>query len=620
MHARLALSCSGIAVALAITCTPVGTAYAQPTPRPHYALTARLDPEAGVVHGHVHIRWQNRSDRPVRELYFHLYANAFQHRQTLFMREGGRRLRGGRLERTGGIDLRSLELTYRGVRTRLLAQAEVELWPQDRTQLRVPLLKDSLLPGAEIELEITFELRLPSLLARMGRAGDFFMLGQWYPKLAKHEPDGRWVSFPYHGMGEFYADFADHTLELEVPRDFVIAAPGVHLGTRDGANGTRIERYQLDAALDVAWAAYPAFRRYRAQAGHVQLEVFAPPGHSALAHSQLELMRAALAQLQARLGPYPHDRLVLVLPPGGAAGASGMEYPGLIVGAVASWHGHLGPAGRPLHDLTTTHELAHQWFPLLIASNELAQPVLDEGLSQWLGMDLLRAHYDRGSPLARIVGMPFDAFELMRAGFASGRAAPSSLLPAWRYRPDQLGAAVYARPALVLETLRRTHGETRLWRALGGYARAQRYEHPRLADLLAAFDAAYHPGFGRDVLAPLLEGRGASTELKTAVSDGPCETAVLAERIVDTVALPARVTLQRFDGSTHEQVWAMGTRSLELSCDPRAAGVTIDPQRRNLLDGARRDDQLRLSPRAPQQPWLPRLLLWAQLLLGLVGA
>ncbi|HMI92774.1 MAG TPA: M1 family metallopeptidase, partial [Polyangiales bacterium] len=437
---------------------PSATVQADSPERPSYALHARLDPDAGVLHGRAQIRWPNRSRAPVRELYFHLYANAFEHDQTLFMREGGRRLRGGRLARRGGIELRTLQLLRAGKPIDLLAHAERELWPGDRTQLRVAL-PAPLPPGEALELAIEFELRLPSLVARMGRAGDFFMLGQWYPKLAKHEPDGRWVSFPYHGMGEFYADFADHTLELVVPRQYVIAAPGSLQSAQERSDGTRVERYALDGALDVAWAAYPAFRRERTRAGSVELEAFAPPGNTRLARAQLALIREGLARLGQRLGPYPHERFVLVLPPESANGASGMEYPGLIVGATASWHSELSERALALHELTTTHELAHQWFPLLIASNEVATPMLDEGLSQWLGLDLLRARHGRASALARLAGLPFDAFELMRAGFATARNVPSSLLPAWRYRASELGPAVYARPALVLETLRRSHGE-----------------------------------------------------------------------------------------------------------------------------------------------------------------
>lgn len=437
---------------------------------------------------------------------FHLYANAFADRRTVFMREDGAAIRGGRLTRPGGIDVTRLVLADG---TDLLARADRALLKDDATQMRVPL-PSPLQPGASLQLSVDFRVRLPSLLARMGRAGDFFMIAQWFPKLARLERDGRWASFPYHGLGEFYADFADYDLSIEVPARYRVAAPGRRVEQRQVAGGTRRERYQLHDALDVAWAAYPHFRRTALDAGGVRIDVYAPPGQAALSQSQAELLRHSLARLGRRLGPYPYDRLVLVLPPAEGRGAFGMEYPGLVVGAIAAWHTRVNPAEHVFHDVVTTHELAHQWFPMLVASDEVAAPVLDEGLAEWLGLNLLRERHGPRSFWPQLLALPFDVFVPARIALQSARNTPSSLLPAYRYRASQLAPAVYLRPALALEAIRRRWGEPRLWSALGRYARAHRFDHPTVDDLMHAFDASYWPGFSAQVLGPMLE-RGAGT-------------------------------------------------------------------------------------------------------------
>jgi len=468
-----------------------------------YALRARLDPERGQIDGHASIRFRNHSTRALHELMFHLYPNAFAHTRTVFMREGGAAIRGGRLTRAGGIDVTRLVLADG---TDLLARADPALLKDDATQMRVPL-PAPLPPGGTLALNIDFRVRLPSLLARMGRAGEFFMIAQWFPKLARLEPDGRWASFPYHGLGEFYADFADYDLTVEVPARYRVAAPGRRVELRElPASDMRRERYLLRHAIDVAWAADPHLRLTRLEADGLQVDVHAPPGHAALAQCQAELVRDGLAELGARLGPYPHDRIVLVLPPARARGAFGMEYPGLIVGALATWHGRVNPVASVIHDLVTTHELAHQWFPMLAASDEVAAPVLDEGLAQWLGLHLIRERHGPRSFWLRLLALPVDVFAAPRAAYLSARNTPSSLLPAHRYRASQLAPAVYLRPALALETIRRRWGEPRLWSALGRYARAQRFGHPTLDDLMQAFDASYWPGFSAGVLRPMLEG------------------------------------------------------------------------------------------------------------------
>jgi len=346
---------------------------------------------------------------------------------------------------------------------------------------------------------------LPSIVARMGQAGDFCMLAQFYPKLAKLEADGTFASQPYHGLGEFYADFADHELTIEVPQDFVIAAPGVRLGTEAAPPGMRRERYALDRALDVAFAAAPDLVRVNARAHGVALEAYAPRGHARLAASQLALVSEALGKLITALGPYPYTRLVVVLPPRAARGAEGMEYPGLVVSDRVSALSELLTFGI-VHDVVTTHELAHQWFPIVLGTDEISHPWLDEGIAQWLGTDLLRERYGARSSWAQLTGLPLEPFFLQRATFRLSTAPPSSLWPAPRYRPRQLAASVYLRPALALESVARAWGRARLLRALGDFARAQRFAHPGPEQLFATFDRRYWRGFSASVLRPLLEG------------------------------------------------------------------------------------------------------------------
>src|SRR5689334_16483909 len=51
-----------------------------------YTLRASLDPGQHAVHGEGTIAWRNRSNVAVRELWFHLYLNAFKNERTVFLR------------------------------------------------------------------------------------------------------------------------------------------------------------------------------------------------------------------------------------------------------------------------------------------------------------------------------------------------------------------------------------------------------------------------------------------------------------------------------------------------------------------------------------------------------
>jgi hypothetical protein len=530
-----------LALALALALAPRAEAQATEAPRTKYTLFALLEPQEHRLQGHVAIDFVNTTTVPVRELVLHLYPNAFASDATVFAREGGFELRGLSLDRRGSIRLRELTTAPE---IDLLAHAERELVPGDQTQLRVRLVKP-VPAGGRLQVRARFEVLLPSLVARMGQARDgqgrdFNMIAQWFPKLAKLMPDGTWRSTPYHGAGEFDADFADYELTVHVPRDYVVAAPGVREASSRGPSpvlpqfparwqGMRSERYTLARALDIAFAAAPGLQRveHRGEGSAITVEAFAPRGARRLAERQAELAGRALDELGALLGPYPHARLVIVIPPPHGAGAAGMEYPGLIVGWATSAWATLLPAASA-HDVVTTHEIAHQWFPMIVASNEVANPVLDEGLSEWLGLHLLRDRYGRASERSvlgvqssRILGLPIDAFDIAWASFSTRHDVPSSWRPASEVALDDLAHAMYLRPALAFEALAEQHGRSRFLRALARYAKEHRFAHVTPSDLENALDAEYGAGFADHVLVPALAGQpSALTERSSDTSHG----------------------------------------------------------------------------------------------------
>jgi hypothetical protein len=536
-----------------------GAASAQelPTTDIAYDIEATLNPDRHSVEGAEQIHWTNRSQKPVHELVFHLYLNAFRNHNTVFMRESRGSLRDQVATGVGRIDVLSLR-TAKG--DDLLSRAQHELVPGDRTQMRVPLPRP-LARGERLTLHVRFVAVLPPVFARSGYVGDFFMVAQWYPKLAKHNHDGRWVSFPYHGRGEFFADFADYSLRLKAPRQFVIAASGQQQ-VRTVQGGMQTVTFKAPAVHDVAWAAYPHFTEHRQQVGPTLVRLFAPPGYAQTAQDQMRLITEGLAHFGRLFGAYPYPVLSVVVPPRGAAGAAAMEYPTLIVTSgpwfsLPGWHA-LGQAG------IVTHELAHQWFYGLIASNEVAWPMLDEGLSEWAALDLLRQLYGEqqsgvGWPLPAL-----DAFEVLYPYLEPLR----SDLPAPAYSEADYGIAVYAKPAAALETIRRIWGKARFERTLGAYARNESFGHPSPSALYASFDAHYWPGFSAQILTPLLSRKAPVDYRLRSVHrhrrDGQWQTDITVERH-GPAPLPVWISLQQDDGRVLRLSWLGQETALNVS-------------------------------------------------------
>ena len=466
-----------------------------------YEIEVSLDTVRHWVTGREHIHLTNHSERPLPALYFHLYANAFRDRHSVFMREGGARLRGGVLAHPGRCQVTSLRSSDG---EELLSHAEHELIVGDQTQLRVALARP-LQPRAALDLELTFRTELPQMVARSGYAGEFHLVGQWFPKLARLEPQAGFVSFPYRGLGEFYADFADYTLTITLPARYQVAANGVRAVSR--SHGTlRTDRFVATHVHDLVWAAYPYFIQKNVRVSGTQLQLYAPRGYSAALERQARVIGAALPYFERRYGRYPYPQLSVVIPPSEALAASGMEYPTLFVSAGPFW-ALPAWAPDPQHDVVSVHELAHQWFSGMIASDEVAYPFLDEGLAEWASLDFLRDFYARPPSLFAAHALPIEPFDIVRALYARrDEAVPSSLLPITSYRYDTLARAVYMRPGLVFEAIAEHYGRLSLEAALARYARTQRFRHPTPRDLFAAFDASFDAGFSRRVLEPALAG------------------------------------------------------------------------------------------------------------------
>jgi hypothetical protein len=583
-----------------------------PAATQRYTLTARLDAATHTVHGHVSISLVNSAQAPLSALVFHLYLNAFRDRETVFMRESGGQLRGEDYRSPGSIELKDLRVDGRD----LLPLAERELVKNDRTQLRVPL-PSPLAVGARVQIESDFVSKLPPVFARSGYEGDFHAVAQWFPKLAKLEPNGTFTSFAYHSLGEFYADFADYTLVLDTPQDYIVGASG-ELANEQTKGDRTVRRYEARYVHDVAFVASPALWTHRERMGPVDVRVLYPRGYETALPEHLDTLRAGLAHFGASFGPYPYPALTVVIPPRAAEGAAGMEYPTLIVTA-GEWLALPLPP-RATGAFVTAHELAHQWFYGLVATNELRYPALDEGFTEWASLDLLRSrHADKA---AMVLGKKLDLFELERLGAVRSKAPPG--LAAYAYARREYGASVYARVAVALESVRRAHGHKRFARAMSEYALKNRFAHPGPTELAAAFDSVYGEGFARRTLLPLVLGGEVSAvhlvEGRTAARGKQFHTRVKARR-TGAVSLPTWIAV--YDLAGHELArthFPANVSSLEATFDTSApvARAVADPDRALLIDPDARDQTIVFSARA-RPSLLTRLLGLCALVLSWMG-
>jgi hypothetical protein len=571
-----------------------------------YTLRATLDPAAHTIHGEGTITWRNTSTAMVRELWLHLYLNAFKNERSAYLRErvGGRGSTAP--EDWGWIDVRKLVV-------RAPDTVPVDEWPRaelkrpgddDETDARVPMPRE-IAPGETLQLDVTFDDKLPAVVERTGYRGSFHMVGQWFPKIARLEPDGRWAHFPFHHLAEFYADYGTYDVTLDVPAGFTIGATGPTV-ERTVAGGRAIERHIQGDVHDFAWTAWDRWQTFHETIGGVDVSLLYPRGFIRVAARDMASIRFALPYFSARYGRYPYRILTVVHPQSDVEEAGGMEYPTLITSG-GPW---LTPPGILDPEITAVHELGHQWFYGLVGTNELAWPFLDEGLNQAAEVDAMGRWRGAGSAVD-LLGLRISDANL-QADEANGRAhdEPVAQSADSFSTGNNYGALVYARTATLIETLRRVYGDDAVGRALGRYARRFRFQHPGPEELLAVFEEVlgahvaetmratlFHEGWV-DFVAEQAVTREAKTEggvfdvdgkredVKSVTKrEGGFDSAVIVRRR-GTLVLPVDVAMTMADGTTRVEHWDGEGDSKRFAWHGAVAlrSVVVDPECRVLLD------------------------------------
>ena len=615
-----------------------------------YTLRARLDPAAHTMHGEGTIRFRNTSEVAVHELWLHLYLNAFKNERSTFLREPVAGFRGSAaLTEWGAIDLKSLSLRGAGdapsARADLLPGVTQALTgpgaSEDETDARVPLPRE-VQPGESISLDVVWDDKLPNVLERTGYSGSFHFVGQWFPKLARLEPNGAWAHFPFHHLAEFYADFGTYDVTLDVPADFALGATGPVVETHRDA-GRLVERHVQADVHDFAWTAWDHFRTREETIGGVRVRVLYPEGYDADAERELAAVRFALPYFGAHYGAYPYPVLTVVHPPDGASEAGGMEYPTLITTGGA-WY---GAPFSTLIELVTIHELGHQYFYGLLASNEELWPFLDEGVNSYAEADALRAMFGPGSAASGLGLTVSD--DAVQAIFAAAEEHTEPVAqPAYAFTTgEHYTGLVYERTGAILETLRRVYGVAAMDRAMAVYTRTFRWKHPGPEDLIRTFDetmggepaamlrrALFDKGWvdyavlevsSHAVVDPrgIFDRDGKRETVASAKpAAGDFEGSVLLERR-GTLTFPVQVELVFADGSRSRVPWdgVLGSVRIPYRGHVSLRAAVVDPEHRVLLD----DDLTNNHASAPEVPStranrvFERVTYWAELLVQAAG-
>ena len=455
-----------------------------------YQIEATLVPREHKINASEVLTYKNLTGQPQQTFPFHLYLNAFQPQST-FMTES--RLSGGRgvewdSNHYGSETVTKLEVDGMGEVTKKIHFIHPDdNNAEDRTVFQVELPK-AVAPGDSVTFRMDFVDVMPEVVARTGYKRDFYMVGQWFPKVGVWW-HGQWNCHQFHDTTEFFADFGTFDVKLTVPKDEVVGAGGDLVSSADDSDGTKTLTFHSEDVHDFSWTASPYFTdvedSWTGSAGAVKIHLLMSPGHMKTTPRYLHALKGALAYYDQAIGPYPYDRITVVDPPHGALQAGGMEYPTLITAGTTWWM----PKGMLEPEVVVVHEFGHQYWYGMVATNEFEDAWLDEGINSYEEVKAMRSLYGAGTSAVNFPFAQMGDGEEQRIGYLSIPSFDPLTRHAWQFQNEaSYGAITYGKTATVLLTLEKIIGPDKMREAMHQYFLRYRFTHPTGEDFLKTLE------------------------------------------------------------------------------------------------------------------------------------
>jgi peptidase M1-like protein len=559
--------------------------------RVDYRITATLDTVRRRVQGREAIRYTNNSPRALTYLWMFVEQNICTPTSvTEQLDQPPLVFLGSTFDFSckgfdGGVTLERVSAAGRALRPTVYG-----------TTMRLDLPKP-VPAGGTVDVEIIWQFRVPDYGAgRMGRDGPLYEIAQWFPRLAVYDDVRGWNHEPYIGAGEFYLEYGSFDVSLTVPANYVVAATGTlrnpevvltsaqrarlvaargstepvavitagEAGRPDqsspAATGQLTWRFTADSVRDFAFAAGPELRWDASSYDGILIQTFYRPKAKKWEEAN-RMAREAIKYFSEQWYRYPYPQASTVEGP-----IEGMEYPMLT----------FVPDSPAREDLqwVLSHEFGHEWFPMVVGSNERLYPWMDEGFNTFI--DLAgAARYFAGTAYG-------DSIEVHPLHLYPDHAIPGQEQPL-SGRPVEgkdLFWTAYQKPALMLQTLRyEVLGKDRFDHAFREYIKAWAYKHPTPAD----FFRLMRDASGMDLDWFWRDWIYSTARLDQAVDSIGTGKIFLANR--GSMTLPLEMDITYADGSTERvrlpvEMWNLGPRfGYRIREGKPVRRVVIDPRK-----------------------------------------
>lgn len=571
-----------------------------------YLVEAELNDSTHVINGKVTIEYRNNSPETLEFIWIHLEQNRFTEnsRGTLTTPIQGNRYSG---DMDGGY-------TLANVSARTGQRGSTPSNKHLITDTRMQVFFNEPIPanGGTANISMDFEYKIPVKgMDRMGRLdvedGTIYALAQWYPRVAVFDDVEGWNIEPYLGAGEFYLEYGNFEYWVTVPFDHVVVGSGELLNpsdvltreqqdrmktaaqsdttvyiirpeevnqpeqTRPKQEGKLTWHFKIDNARDIAFASSKAFiwdaAKIDLPSGKMAMAQSAYPkesdGNEAWGRST-EYSKVSIEHYSEKWYEYPYPVAVNV-----AADIGGMEYPGLNFCSFNS-------KGEGLWGVTD-HEFGHNWFPMIVGSNERKYAWMDEGFNTFIN------HYSSLEFNEGEYGSTLDETRRNVGWLTHENREGIDTYPDIANTAN-LGMIAYRKPAMGLIMLREyILGEERFDNAFISYINTWAYKHPQPNDFFNHMENVAGENLSWFWKGWFYGNGNIDISLDQVVPYGGNYVIVLSNR--GEIPMPVQMEITFDDGSMEEvflpvEIWQRGDQwNHLLTTDKAVKRVVIDPKK-----------------------------------------
>lgn len=572
--------------------------------RADYTIKVALDTVAHSVTGSVIIKYTNNSPDELPFLWMQVDQNIYKNDSRSELTSP---VTGGRFSNrtfTNGDDLKSVEVIANGKTT-----VADYLITDTRMQVK---LSSPLKPGTSIQIKIAYSFTVPEYgTDRMGRLntknGWIYEVAQWYPRMEVYDDILGWNTLPYLGAGEFYLDYGDIDYTITAPGNLLVVGSGELLNPTEVYTPTQISRlaqaknsdktvtilseseigtaaahlnkssltwhFKCINTRDVAWAASRAFiwdaAKMNLPSGKKSYAQSVYPiesaGDSAWKRST-EFVKGCIELYSSKWFEYTYPVATNV-----AGIVGGMEYPGIVFCGYKAQKGGLWGV--------TDHEFGHNWFPMIVGSNERKYPWMDEGFNTFInGINSVK--FNNGE-----FAETEDAQQSAKYYF--GRNSESIMTIPDVVSAQFLGVSAYSKPALGLNILRNyVLGQKRFDFAFQTYINRWAFKHPTPWDFFRTMDNAAGEDlswFWREWFIENYKLDQGVKEVKY-VSNDPQKGALITIENLEQMALPVSMEITQDNGKKETvnlpvEIWQRGGAwTFNYASTSKIKSIVIDPK------------------------------------------